>query len=63
MFSQLSTLIMIGATVITTFVVLWWPFLGDWDSTLQVAKRIFPFNRGIFEDKVDSPVNTYILHS
>lgn len=49
----------IGGSVIATFVVLWGPFclfpLGDStcaSSTFQVLRRLFPFSRGIFEDKV-----------
>ena len=51
--------ISLGATVILTFLMLWWPFAlsqsGDTiqiDGILQVLKRLFPFQRGIFEGKV-----------
>lgn len=42
----------IAFVVLTTFTILWWPYLISVDSTLQVLNRIFPFNRGIYEDKV-----------
>ncbi len=46
-------LILIGLTVITTFVILWLPFISSGlDLTLQVLQRLFPFSRGLFEDKV-----------
>uniref|UniRef100_A0A914UQ66 Alpha-1,3-glucosyltransferase n=1 Tax=Plectus sambesii TaxID=2011161 RepID=A0A914UQ66_9BILA len=52
LFQGLSKLIMVGATVIGSFTVLWFPFLRDIDVALQVVRRIFPVNRGLFEDKV-----------
>ena len=39
----------IGFVVIATFGLVWWPFLPQIE---QVIKRIFPLNRGLFEDKV-----------
>jgi alpha-1,3-glucosyltransferase len=52
-------LIKIGIAVISTFVSLWLPFCLHHsadstcaDSVLQVLHRLFPFARGIFEDKV-----------
>lgn len=52
----------LGATVIATFAVLWWPFLAfppsqapettTIDRLLHVLHRIFPFQRGLFEGKV-----------
>jgi hypothetical protein len=48
--------------VIGTFALLWWPFCvyaaeGEScrDGMTHVLQRLFPFNRGIFEDKV--PLN------
>lgn len=38
--------------VITTFVLCWLPFLSSVDSALQVLHRLFPFARGLYEDKV-----------
>ena len=50
---KLLKLIKIGLSVITAFVIIWSPFLylGP-NSVLEVITRIFPFNRGLFEDKV-----------
>ena len=49
----------LGLTVVTTFAVIWWPFVmfGPEDYTLSsrllhVLRRIFPFQRGLFEGKV-----------
>ncbi|XP_060555818.1 dolichyl pyrophosphate Man9GlcNAc2 alpha-1,3-glucosyltransferase-like [Ruditapes philippinarum] len=47
-------LIKIGLTVIVTFAVSWAPFLYSVDSVMQVVHRLFPFARGIFEDKVSN---------
>lgn len=51
----------LGITVVVTFFMLWWPFLmyGPPDTTplqrfLHVLKRIFPFQRGLFEGKVSN---------
>ncbi|CAK9302902.1 unnamed protein product [Gordionus sp. m RMFG-2023] len=35
-----------------TFLVCWAPFLYEKDSFLSVLTRLFPFERGIYEDKV-----------
>jgi alpha-1,3-glucosyltransferase len=45
-------LLAIAATVLTTFAIIWSPFLTDIESTKQVLSRIFPVARGVFEDKV-----------
>uniref|UniRef100_F6PL55 Alpha-1,3-glucosyltransferase n=2 Tax=Ornithorhynchus anatinus TaxID=9258 RepID=F6PL55_ORNAN len=39
-------------TVIATFILCWLPFSTRADQTLQVLKRLFPVDRGLFEDKV-----------
>jgi len=51
----------LGVTVVSTFAMLWWPFLiyGPDDTTiserfLHVLGRIFPFQRGLFEGKVSN---------
>lgn len=46
----------VGFTTIFTFLVMWTPlaFYGDENSALDAFKRIFPFERGLFEDKVAS---------
>jgi alpha-1,3-glucosyltransferase len=40
-----------GACVLTTLAI-WSPYIGSTSEMLQVLKRIFPFQRGLFEDKV-----------
>ena len=42
----------VAATVIVTFGVCWAPWIYSKESALQVLGRLFPFNRGIYEDKV-----------
>uniref|UniRef100_A0AC34F1T3 Alpha-1,3-glucosyltransferase n=1 Tax=Panagrolaimus sp. ES5 TaxID=591445 RepID=A0AC34F1T3_9BILA len=42
----------LGNVVIFTFVLLWLPFFQNIELFKQVLRRIFPFERGIFEDKV-----------
>jgi len=52
----------LGATVVLTFSILWLPFAMyprgtktprfHLDGVAQIVKRLFPFNRGIFEGKV-----------
>lgn len=48
---KLSILIFV---VTLTFILLWAPFINDPKQIFQVIHRIFPFNRGIFEDKVSN---------
>ena len=50
---KLSKLVTIGLAVVISFAVIWAPFiaLGP-DAVLQVLRRVFPFDRGLFEDKV-----------
>lgn len=45
-------LIKIGLVVVFTFAVCWAPFLYSLESAKQVLHRLFPFARGVFEDKV-----------
>lgn len=49
---RLMKLTAIGLAVIATFVVCWLPFLWSLNDAGQVLHRLFPFARGIFEDKV-----------
>lgn len=42
----------VSLTVLVTFCVIWMPFLKSKNSFYGVALRLFPFSRGVFEDKV-----------
>ncbi|KAI9208062.1 glycosyl transferase [Polychytrium aggregatum] len=48
----LLTFVSLGATVVCCFGVLLVPFLGSVESLLQVFRRVFPVERGLYEDKV-----------
>jgi alpha-1,3-glucosyltransferase len=57
----LSRFLSLGVTVISTFWILWTPFITfgpsqiattPWDRILHILRRIFPFERGLFEGKV-----------
>ncbi|KAL7891265.1 hypothetical protein AOLI_G00007410 [Acnodon oligacanthus] len=48
----LLLLVKISLTVLVTFAFCWWPFLSDPQQILQVLHRLFPVDRGLFEDKV-----------
>lgn len=53
----------LAIAVIACFVIIWYPFLKGWDNLFQVVHRLFPLNRGIFEDKVSNVwcmVNVFI---
>ncbi|CAH0595286.1 unnamed protein product [Chrysodeixis includens] len=53
----------LAIAVVSTFVIVWYPFLNGWDNVFQVLNRLFPLNRGIFEDKVSNVwcmVNVFI---
>ena len=51
-FKAIFKLCKIGAIVIMTFGLIWWPFMTSQEQIFQVIHRIFPVNRGLFEDKV-----------
>lgn len=48
----LMNILLVGALVTTTFILIFSPYLSNKETMLQVLKRIFPFYRGLFEDKV-----------
>lgn len=50
--SCVRALICVSLTVMITFIALWAPFLQKWSLFIDVATRLFPFARGVFEDKV-----------
>lgn len=41
-----------GISVILTMAIVWMPFLRNAEITKSVIMRLFPFNRGVFEDYV-----------
>ncbi|KAM9241760.1 dolichyl pyrophosphate Man9GlcNAc2 alpha-1,3-glucosyltransferase [Dugong dugon] len=45
-------LIKLACTVVASFIVCWLPFFAEREQTLQVLRRLFPVDRGLFEDKV-----------
>ncbi|RHZ61872.1 hypothetical protein Glove_345g49 [Diversispora epigaea] len=42
----------LGGTVIITFSIMFFPFLDSFEHLSQVVTRIFPLQRGLYEDKV-----------
>lgn len=50
--AKLGSLARVGLAVIATFAVVWWPFLGSWESVVAVLHRLFPTQRGLYEDYV-----------
>jgi len=42
----------ISVTVLLTFCIIWIPFLKNKDLFFSTVLRLFPFSRGVFEDKV-----------
>ncbi|XP_036992157.2 dolichyl pyrophosphate Man9GlcNAc2 alpha-1,3-glucosyltransferase [Artibeus jamaicensis] len=45
-------LIKLAGTVVASFILCWLPFFPEKEQTLQVLRRLFPVDRGLFEDKV-----------
>ncbi|CAG4931690.1 unnamed protein product [Colias eurytheme] len=53
----------LAIAVISCFIIIWCPFITSWDNMLPVIQRLFPFKRGVFEDKVSNfwcTVNVFI---
>lgn len=50
--SKITLLLSLAAVVLGTFAACWAPYLGSLDRALQVLRRLFPLDRGLFEDKV-----------
>lgn len=48
----LLLLMKLGFTVVVSFALCWLPFCTEVKQILQVLKRLFPVDRGLFEDKV-----------
>lgn len=49
---QLGHLATIALTVLASFALAWAPFLASKDSLMAVMHRLFPTQRGLFEDYV-----------
>eukprot|EP00658_Telonema_sp_P-2_P070237 TRINITY_DN59815_c0_g1_i2.p1 TRINITY_DN59815_c0_g1~~TRINITY_DN59815_c0_g1_i2.p1 ORF type:complete len:525 (-),score=112.50 TRINITY_DN59815_c0_g1_i2:200-1774(-) len=49
---KLAMVGILGVVVISLTAIHWLPWLHSTHSALEVVYRIFPFNRGIYEDKV-----------
>ena len=49
-----SAVMKLGSTVLLVFAACWMPFflIGGLEGVVQVLKRLFPFRRGLYEDKV-----------
>lgn len=52
LFRIVSRIILFGLIVSSTFAIVFLPYLKNSQDFLQVLHRIFPFARGLFEDKV-----------
>lgn len=48
----IRTLTCVSLAVLLTFYVIWMPFLRSRDLLFSAVLRLFPFSRGVFEDKV-----------
>lgn len=53
------SVVCLSLAVVSTFAALWWPFcaraaadVGCVGGLQQIVRRLFPFSRGLFEDKV-----------
>lgn len=51
-FHGIRILICVSLVVLLTFCVIWMPFLKSRDLFFSTVLRLFPFSRGVFEDKV-----------
>ncbi|XP_021111271.1 dolichyl pyrophosphate Man9GlcNAc2 alpha-1,3-glucosyltransferase isoform X2 [Heterocephalus glaber] len=59
----LGLLVKLAGTVAASFTLCWLPFLSGREQTLQVLRRLFPVDRGLFEDKVANvwcSINTFV---
>ena len=50
--ARLLSVARLGASVLTTFAVCWLPFVGSMGDVAAVARRVFPVERHLYEDKV-----------
>ena len=64
-FRKRSILLLVkyGVVVVSSFVIIFLPFLDSMESFGQALHRIFPFARGLYEDKVANfwcALNTFV---
>lgn len=52
--TALNKLFILVFSVIMTFLLIWAPFITTSEQIFQVLHRIFPLDRGVFEDKVSN---------
>ncbi|XP_077189595.1 dolichyl pyrophosphate Man9GlcNAc2 alpha-1,3-glucosyltransferase isoform X1 [Paroedura picta] len=48
----LLLLMKLGSVVLVSFALCWLPFCTEVEQILQILRRLFPVDRGLFEDKV-----------
>jgi len=53
LYHSILHIVKLGIAVIVTFAICWAPFLSI-DQITQVIQRLFPFARGLYEDKVSN---------
>jgi alpha-1,3-glucosyltransferase len=49
---KIMKFLQVGSAVVLTFALCWIPFLTSYSPLVAVLRRIFPKDRGLFEDKV-----------
>lgn len=49
LYCRLLLLIKLAGTVVASFAVCWLPFCTDVEQIMQVLRRLFPIDRGLFE--------------
>ncbi|XP_026813958.1 probable dolichyl pyrophosphate Man9GlcNAc2 alpha-1,3-glucosyltransferase [Rhopalosiphum maidis] len=52
--TALKTLSILALSVTMAFLLIWLPFISDPKQMFQIIHRIFPLERGVFEDKVSN---------
>lgn len=50
--SAIANVVKLGLVVTAVFALCWLPYLWNWKLFLRVLNRLFPFSRGLYEDKV-----------
>lgn len=52
--SRFVLLIKLACTVVASFALCWLPFVTEKEQTLQVLRRLFPVDRGLFEARLQT---------